>query len=356
MSNRFILSLVALPLFIAQITIAQDGPRAFVPRAPKEMKIDGDLSEFKDALCTPVEYFNADLKNRAAQFFYMWDDEAFYAGLRTLDQHPFSNADDAHLWEGDGVEWYFDTRQDETFRSHDWPKTPNPGAAHCYWSGLKGTNVVGRFCLRPGFTNSMPKIGVQVAAKRTKTGMDIEFKLPWANFPDLKPKAGTIIALDAELCYSDGDKRIFRAFTFGSPLNVQQPASLGKVQLVEKIEPENWAAAGPVMFPIRCDTAWKQSGVPEVTGTMAIPSNQSDQFGKLAFRILGLDGKTLGEYEAKTETFSREGNFQRAIAHWPVSIAAPGMHHVLGIVYDKSGKELTRVAPRLVSVHMEPGY
>src|SRR5665213_2766051 len=197
------------------------GVRGVVPRAPQGIKIDGDLSVFSNAFCTPIEYFNTDLKNRAAQFFYMWDDEAFYAALRTLDEHPADNADDDHLWEGDGVEWYFDTRQDKTFRSHDWPKTPNPGAAHCYWTGLKGTNIQGRFCLRPGFPNAIPRIGVEVASRRTAVGMDVEFKLPWTNFPDFKAQAGTIIALDAELCYSDGAGRVFRSFAFGSPLNVQ---------------------------------------------------------------------------------------------------------------------------------------
>src|SRR5436190_743288 len=67
-------------------------------------------------------------------------------------------------------------------------------------------------------------------------------------------------------------------------------------------------------------------------------------------------GRMLGEYPGKIETFSAEGNFQRAVGHWPVEVAIPGAHELLGIVYDKSGKELTRIAPRLVSVHMEPGY
>ena len=145
------------------------------------MKMDGDLSVFKDAFCTPVEYFNSDLKDRAGQFFFMWDDEAFYAGLRTLDTKPANNSDDDHLWEGDAVEWYFDTRQNENFRSHEWGGPGGAGAVHCYWTGLKGTEVQGRFCLRPGYLDAIKKIGVEVAAKRTKNGMDVEFKLPWAN-------------------------------------------------------------------------------------------------------------------------------------------------------------------------------
>lgn len=333
--------------------------RGLATRAPKNMKIDGDLSEFKGAFCTPVEYFSADpkvLHERAGQFFYMWDDEAFYAGLRTLDTKPANNAPDNQLWEGDAVEWYFDTRQDANFRSQAWPTNRSPGAVHCYWEGLKGTNIQARFCLRPGFLGAIPKIGIEVASRRTQHGMEVEFKLPWANFPDFKPALDTVIALDAELCYSDGGPRVFRSFAYGSPLSVQQPANLGRVQLVEKLESSYWPACGPVMMPMRCDTPWGQNTRPQVTAFMAVPPDHADSIGKIAFRLLGLNGKTLGEFPAEIQTFEAEGNFRRAMARWPSDLAAPGAHQVLGIVYGKSGKELTRVAPRLVSVNMAPGY
>ena len=328
-------------------------------RAPKLMRIDGDLSEFKDAFCTPVEYFSFDaktLRNRAGQFFYMWDDEAFYAGLRTLDESPANFADDNHLWEGDAVEWYFDTRQDGNFRSLSWPTNASPGAVHCYWTGLKGTNVQPRFCLRPGYLEAIRKIGVEVGAQRTAHGMDVEFKLPWANFPGFKARAGVVIALDAELCCSDGGPRVFRSFVYGSPLSVQQPASLGKIQLVEKLEPSFWKTCGPVMTPVRCDTAWTQNSKPQVTAFMALPPNQTEQIGKVIFEVLGTNGKSRGGFEGRVETFQAEGDFKRAVAQWPSDLASPGAYHLLGVVYDKSGKELTRVAPRMVSVNMSPGY
>src|ERR1700749_1892737 len=116
-------ALAAALLFVAQLHAAEPlaaGVRGVATRAPKGMKIDGDLSPFKDAMCTPLEYFNDDLKNRAVQFFYMWDDDAFYAAMRTLDTKPANNADDAHLWEGDAVEWYFDTPGEEHFRDTNW--------------------------------------------------------------------------------------------------------------------------------------------------------------------------------------------------------------------------------------------
>jgi hypothetical protein len=328
------------------------GVRGIATRAPKGMKIDGDLSEFKDAFCTPVEYHNADLKNRAGQFFYMWDDEAFYAGLRTLDTKTANFADDGHLWEGDAVEWYFDTRRGDDFRARDWGK----GAVHCYWTGMKGTNVQARFCLRPGYLDAIPKIGVEVGARRTAAGLEVELKLPWANFPNFKAAVNAVIALDAELCYSDGAGRVNRSFVYGNPLSVTQPASQAKIQLVEKLDDSFWKQCGPVMTPIHCDTAWTQKTKPMVTGYMALPSNQKNKIGKTVFRILDLEGKVLGDFEGEVENFNAAGGFSRSVAHWPVELAVPGAHELLGIVFDASGKELSRVAPRLVSVNMNPGY
>lgn len=304
-----VLAFTAATVVEAQTSLKPD-IRGVATRAPQGMKIDGDLSEFANAFATPLEYFqpekpsktNPGLKDRTAQFFYMWDDEAFYAALRTLDRNPANHAPDNRLWEGDAVEWYFDARQDDTFRSQEWPKEKDAGAVHCYWTGLKGTNVEPRFCLRPGFLEAIKGEGVEVAAKRTAAGMDVEFKLPWSNFPNFKAEAGKVIALDAELCYSDGKERVFRSFVFGSPLSVQQPASLGKIQLVNELQPQHWQNCGPVMFPIRADTAWTQPSKPQVTAMMALPPNRPE-VGKVLFRVLRLDGKNIGDFEARIETF-----------------------------------------------------
>jgi hypothetical protein len=94
--------------------------RAVIPRARSGMTIDGRLTEsdYATALCTPLEFFHTDQKNRPARFCYLWDNDAFYVGLRTLDQHMFSPQ--KPLWEGDAVEWYFDTRRGPDFLSRSW--------------------------------------------------------------------------------------------------------------------------------------------------------------------------------------------------------------------------------------------
>jgi hypothetical protein len=328
------------------------GVRGLATRAPAGMKIDGNLEEFRGSFCTPVAYFEPDLANRAAQFFYMWDDEAFYAGLRTLDQKQANPAPDNQLWEGDAVEWYFDTRRGDDFRGMTWEK----GAVHMYWTGYKNADLYPRWCLRPGYLDAIAGTGVEVGARRTSAGAEVEFKLPWANFPDFKPKAGEVIAVDAELCYSDGERRTYRTFAYGSPLSVQQPASLGKVQLVDRIEDSHWKACGPVMMPIRCDTAWGQPTKPHVTGWMAVPPDYAEAIGKAVFRLIDLEGKTIAEVPGTLETFDEEGRFARAKGQWSSDVAVPGAHHLMGIVYDKAGRELCRVAPRMVSVNMVPGY
>ncbi|MEE3371151.1 MAG: hypothetical protein VX346_17595, partial [Planctomycetota bacterium] len=92
--------LTAALLLVANSVFAQLAPgvRGVAPRAPQKMVIDGNLSEFQQAFCTPINYFHPDQKNRPAQFFYLWDDEAFYAGLRTLDETPANPAPDNQLW------------------------------------------------------------------------------------------------------------------------------------------------------------------------------------------------------------------------------------------------------------------
>jgi hypothetical protein len=341
-------------LFAALTTAAElkPGVRGVATRAPAQMKIDGDLAEFKDAFCTPVGYFMPDMKNRPAQFFYMWDDEAFYCGLRTLDQKQANPAPDDRLWEGDGVEWYFDTRRGENFRAREW----GPGAVHMYWTAYKNDRLQPRWCLRPDMLQAIKGTGVEVAARKTSYGAETEFKLPWANFPDFKPGLNEVIALDAELCYSDGKGRVERTFAYGSPLSVQQPASQAPIQLVDRLAPEHWKQCGAVMFPIRCDTAWTQPTKPQVTGYLIIPPNVREQVSKVVFRLLDTEGQQIADYEAVVQPLEPDGGFYRAAAVWPSDLVAPGHYLLTGIVYDREAKERARVAPRMVSDHMQPGH
>jgi len=348
--------LFTVSLVIQAADELKPGVRGLATRAPADMKIDGVLSEFAGAFCTPINYYQLQkpdlLKDRPAQFFYMWDDTAFYAGLRTLDTKQFNGSDDAHLWGGDAVEWYFDTRRGEEFRAVDWGK----GAVHMYWTAYDKAELKPRWCLRPGYLDAIPGKGIEVGARKTSYGAEVEFKLPWENFPNFKPALNEVIALDAELCYSDGGPRVDRNFAYGSPLCVQQPAAQGPIQLVEKLEPSYWKQCCAVLTPIRCDTGWTQKTKALVTGQIALPADHADQVGKIVFRTSDLDGKQTGEYAAERKTIQEAGKFYLAEAQWPTDAAVPGEHTVIAVVFDKGGQELCRVAPRLVSAGWTQGY
>jgi hypothetical protein len=329
----------------------EPGVRLAVTRAQTAIVIDGKLDEFATAVCTPVEYFHPDHKNRPAQFFYLWDDEAFYVGLRTLDQKIYSPVHP--LWEGDAVEWYFDTRRDKTFRDQKWGK----GAVHCFWTAMEKEELNPRFCLRPGYLDAIAKTGVEVSARRWERGLEVEFKLPWVNFPDFEPKLNEVIGVDAELSYSDGGHRSYRSFIFGSPLSVAQPGNLARVQLVGNLEAQHWAQCAAAMMPIRIDTAWSQGGKPKVQARIALPVNHMKTIGKIVFQVSDLSGKLLGVFEASdTETLGLDPNFVRKRASWPADLTAPGSYTAMAVIHDKQGKELGRVSPRLVSVNMVQGY
>ena len=186
--------------------------------------------------------------------------------------------------------------------------------------------------------------------------MDVEFKLPWANFPEFHAAIGAVIGVDAELCYSDGGPRVDRDFVYGSPLSVQQPASLAQVQLVDRLERAHWRQCAPVMAPVRCDTDWGQTTKPRVTAMLAIPPNHANWIGRVIFRVSDLSGSTLVETTGDIESISNYGSFQRATARWPVDFAHPGGHQLTAILYDKERNELGRTAPRMVSVRMQKGY
>lgn len=330
-----------------------DGPavRAVIPRAAAPPTIDGALNEYADAFCTPVEYFNQNQRNRPGQVYYLWDDEAFFVAVRTLDEHPFAPRDP--FWVGDAVELYFDVRRGADFLHGSWKK----GAVHCFFSGVKEAAVEPQFSLRPGFEDAIPNTGVQVASRRTASGMEIEFKLPWVNFPDFKPAVGQIVGLDAELSYSDGVSRSFRTFAFGGPLSVETPANLARARLVDKFQRGDWRECGPVMMPIRIDVPWNQRTPPQVEAFVAMPPNRSAEVGRVEFVLTNLRGEALDEFPADEEQIiEHEGDFVRRAARWPTTLAASGAYLVQAIVYDHDGQELTRVAPRLTSTNMDQGY
>jgi len=322
------------------------GVRGLAVRAAGVVAVDGKLREWSGAFCTPVHYNHGNLANRAAQFLYLWDDEALYVGLKALDLKPANIGNAGALWNGDAVEFYLDARPGDSLRAKDW----TTGAVHLFYTGFEKDRVVPRWMVRPGIATSGVKLGgVEIAASSEGGVTEVEFKLPWANFPDFAAKAGAPIGLDAELCSGDGAGRTDRTFAYGSPLSVQQPASMGLVELVDKLAPEYLAAVGPSTFPMWVDTPWTQPERARVRAVVAIPPGFAAEVGTVEVRLHDVDGKVIATIPAAVESFGPAGSgFARAVASWPVDDHAPNTYFATARLSSKAGKPLAGVAPRMV--------
>jgi hypothetical protein len=324
----------------------EKGVRGLVVRSPGKVVIDGKLREWSGAFCTPVHYAHGNLANRAAQFFYLWDEEALYIGLKALDQKPANPGNIGSLWNGDSVEFYFDARLGDALRGKDW----STGAIHLFFTPFEGEKVQPRWAVRQGIATSDVQLrGVEIAASSENGVYELEFKLPWANFPDFTPRPGAVIALDGELCSGDGGGRTDRTFAYGSPLSVQQPASLGKVELVDSFAPEYLAAVGPSSFPMWVETPWTQSERAKVRAVIAIPPAFAEFVGLVDVRIHDVDGKVIRTIKAEVEPFGPKGaGFNRAVASWSIDDQAPNTYFATARIESRTGKLLTTVAPRMV--------
>ena len=121
MFRSFLAAVVALVLVDTSARAADPVPlakgvRGLVTRASAGVNMDGRLDEWAGAFCTPVHYNHGNLANRGAQFFYLWDDQALYIGLRALDQKRANPGKERAVFNGDAVEFYLDTRSGTALR------------------------------------------------------------------------------------------------------------------------------------------------------------------------------------------------------------------------------------------------
>jgi len=348
-----LLAIAAGPARGQEPTPLAKGVRGLVTLAKTPVEVDGQLKEWTNAFCTPLGYSHKTPEERAGQFFYMWDDQALYVGLRCLDRHQGNNAPVSSTFNGDAVEFYLDTRSGDSLRQKDW----GPGAIHFYFSAFQGTKLDPRWTMRKGIaTSDVVLKGVEIAATQDEQGYELEFKLPWSNFPDFKPKLGALLALDAELCYADGKQRMDRAFAYGSPLSVHQPASQALVELVRDFDPDYFPAVGPAAFPFWVDTPAIQQVRGEVQAVVAIPPSFADIAGAVNIRIHDTDGKVVKTLPAAIETIGRDGGpFLRAVARWSIDDFAPNTYFPTAQISSRTDKVITTVAPRLVSEGMISG-
>ena len=303
-----------------------------IPKATKPIKMDGKLDEWDGAFVTPVNVGHPDFANRGGEFLYLWDDDNLYVGLRCLDQHP------AHvgsaIWDGDAVEFYLDTRRGDQLGAPQF----GPGSLHMFWTPFTKTDIKPRWAVRdlPAFKDFKLQ-GVEVAGEKTPWGWTAEFKLPWANFPEFKAKAGEIIGIDCELCSSDGGPRVDRTFVYSSPANVATPSAFGRVKLVEQIDRGRSETVRPVLLPM---SLTKSANYAWLYGTVCISPTIEKSVAKIEGKLLDGKGKVRKTTTGNRKTLEGSG-FALWTGSWELFDLPPGIYTVEVTVLGKDGKAIT---------------
>ena len=305
-----------------------------IAKAQKPVKMDGKLDGWDGAFVAPVHVGHPDFANRGGQFLFLWDEQNLYIGLRCLDQRPAHVGNDNQIWNGDAVEFYLDTRRGDKLGGAQF----GPGTLHMFWTPFTKTDVKPRMQLRelPAFKDFKLQ-GAEVAGAKTAWGYTAEFKLPWANFPGFAAKAGEVIGIDCELCSSDGGPRVDRTFVYSSPAAVSTPSAFGRVQLVEKLDPQVLKPFGRALLPL---SLTKSANYAWMYGTVCISPSIEPLVAKLEGKIVDQAGKVRKTTAGNRKTLEGSG-FTMWTATWELFDLPPGTYTLELTALDKEGRVVT---------------
>lgn len=332
--------LIALPAGVSA-QAADRPPDGLIPKAQKPVTLDGDLDDWDGAFVTPVHVGHPNFADRGGQFLFLWDETNLYVGLRCLDRKPAHVGTDNQLWNGDAVEFYLDTRRGDRFGGKEF----GPGTLHMFWTPLTGEEIKPRLAVRdlPAFRDFKLQ-GAEIAGRKTAWGYTAEFKLPWANFPEFKPKEGELLGIDCELCSSDGGPRVDRTFVYSSPASVGSPSAFGRVKLVDKLDTAALSECSRVLLPL---AVTKSANYAWLYGTVCLSPSIEKAVAKLEGNVVDGEGKVKKTTAGTRWTLAKSG-FMMWSGEWELFDLPAGSYTVEVTAFNRDGKILAKRSEKVL--------
>jgi MYXO-CTERM domain-containing protein len=174
-----------------------------VQYTPTAVQVGGDLSQFPAAstLFVLQPKVNGPSDNTST-FYGLWDDQHLYLGVRVSDTALYCGSeppDSQNMWDNDGVELNFDTKNkkalaagDKDFRQWILPINWQGNPYDAYGSGATGdtsfaSQIAAAFTLDGTLNDTMPDKGYSVI-----------IRIPWSDL-DLAPANGLAFGFDAAI-------------------------------------------------------------------------------------------------------------------------------------------------------------
>jgi len=184
--------------FIEKLT-----PALEIHRAPREIKVDGNLDDWSGASWTPIG--DGAPAKISAEFAAAWDDANFYFACKVRDDVHLQKMSGVDIWKQDAVQIGFDTLcngwESRWYQADDYEyglALTESGPLAWGWQGVGGKARK-----------------VQVEISRSGNMTLYEAVIPWSALKPLRPSAGRIFAMSVLVDNDDGAGRTYIAWGGG---------------------------------------------------------------------------------------------------------------------------------------------
>ncbi|MEI8387161.1 MAG: sugar-binding protein [Verrucomicrobiota bacterium] len=205
-------------------------PNRFPLRAAKNLKPDGNLSDWAKDSNIPDWMLGSTRGNPDARLWLAWAPEGLYGAVEVKNSKG-KVKNPREFWDGDALELFISTgsaRKTDAFESGD----------HQFWfvPDFEGNRVyAGQWKAKDEITENRFDIpGLKSAVKRTADGYVMEFLLPASAFQSYPPRAGGEFGVAASLSVigADSSREVFWPRKKDASVRTM-PSSWGRMKLIE---------------------------------------------------------------------------------------------------------------------------
>ncbi len=223
----------ALAVFLGSVGLAQEQKKTEPPkhvvkeavchRTAAPIEVDGSLLDWQDVdaraamvigeaetVQKPKRYKGP--KDASALVYMKWDDNHLYVAAVVTDDVVRNSNVEKKLQEGDGILLCLSPKTPaEASETQAEQRAPRYPYGFIFTAG-EGEKVKPQFMVildgasQPLIPEGPWQKEVKTAVKRTRSGYNLEFSLPFSALPDLKPAVGK--AIGGEVCVYEGDARL----------------------------------------------------------------------------------------------------------------------------------------------------